>query len=102
MIYPTTIPPAPILGDLATPTYSPALPTNHIFEKTVSVFWHAAGTPGTVWCRSGSLGASGLGAATTNYRPPALRTSPVHPGRGLGATGGAVSLVILVSCSLPA
>ena len=36
MIYPTTIPPAPILGDLATPVYTPALPSNHIFEKSVS------------------------------------------------------------------
>ena len=57
MIYPTTIPPAPILGDLATPTYSPALPANHIFEKTVSVFWHArhglvqVWEPGSLWSR---------------------------------------------------
>ena len=60
MIYPTTIPPAPILGDLATPTYSPALPPNHIFEKTVSVFWHAwhawhglvqVWEPGSLWSR---------------------------------------------------
>ena len=50
MIYPTTIPPAPILGDLATPTYPPALPPNHIFEKSVSfsgflghIGWSGAG-----------------------------------------------------------
>ena len=76
MIYPTTIPPAPILGDLATPVYTPALPPNHIFEKSVSFSAFSEGTYLLVWCRSGSLGASGLGAATTNYHPAALRTSP--------------------------
>ena len=76
MIYPTTIPPAPILGDLATPAYTPALPPNHIFEKSVSFSAFSGGTYLLVWCRSGSLGASGLGAATTNYHPAALRTSP--------------------------
>ena len=80
MIYPTTIPPGPILGDLATPTYSPALPPNHVFEKSVSF----SGFVGLVWCRSGSLRASGLGAATTNYHPAALRTSPT----ALCPTGG--------------
>ena len=84
MIYPTTIPPPPILGDLATPAYPPALPPNHIFEKSVSF----CGTYRLVWCRSGSLGASGLGSATTNYHPAALRTSPTallcHWGRQEG------------------
>ena len=72
MIYPTTIPPGPILGDLATPTYSPALPPNHVFEKSVSF----SGFVGHIDWSGAGLGASGLGAATTNYHPAALRTSP--------------------------
>ena len=56
MIYPTMIPPAPILGDLATPAYTPALPQNHIFEKSVSLSAFSAGLvqvwePGSLWSR---------------------------------------------------
>ena len=76
MIYPTTIPPAPILGDLTTPAYPPALPPNHIFEKSVSFY----GFSGRYWLSGLVLvwepGSPWSRAATTNYHPAALRTSP--------------------------